>query len=37
MVDGIVGEGLASHVVFIVAIVDFLHHFLGFVRSEATP
>jgi len=35
LVDGFVGEGSTSDMVFTVAIVDFLHHLLDFVRPEA--
>jgi len=35
LVDGFVGEGSTSDMVFTIAIVDFLHHLLDFVRPEA--
>ena len=36
LVDGFVGKGSTSHVVSTVAIVEFLHHLVGFVWSK-TP
>ena len=36
LVDDFVGEGVSSCVVSTITIVDFLHHFLSFIRTETS-